>query len=50
MGRQSKIKTKELAYIAGFLNGDGSLILQLKKRKDTQIEKLKQDIQDIINL
>lgn len=24
-----------LAYIAGFLDGDGSLMLQLKKRKDT---------------
>ena len=31
MGSQSKIK---LAYIAGFLDGDGSLMLQLKKRKD----------------
>ena len=26
----------ELAYIAGFLDGDGSLMLQLKKRKDTK--------------
>ena len=35
MGSQSKI-TKEIkrAYIAGFLDGDGSLMLQLKKRKD----------------
>ena len=31
MGSRSKI---ELAYIAGFLDGDGSLMLQLKKRKD----------------
>ncbi len=31
MGSQSKI---DLAYIAGFLDGDGSLILQIKKRKD----------------
>ena len=31
MGSRSKIK---LAYIAGFLDGDGSLMLQLKKRKD----------------
>ena len=31
MGSQSKIK---LAYIAGFLDGDGSLMLQIKKRKD----------------
>ena len=31
MGSQSKII---LAYIAGFLDGDGSLMLQIKKRKD----------------
>jgi len=31
VGSRSKIK---LAYIAGFLDGDGSLMLQLKKRKD----------------
>ena len=31
MGSRSKIK---LAYIAGFLDGDGSLMFQLKKRKD----------------
>ncbi len=31
MGSQSKI---HLAYIAGFLDGDGSLMLQIKKRKD----------------
>ena len=31
MGSQSKIN---LAYIAGFLDGDGSLMLQIKKRKD----------------
>jgi len=29
----SRSKT-ELAYIAGFLDGDGSLMLQIKKRKD----------------
>lgn len=33
MGSQSKIK---LAYVAGFLDGDGSLMLQLKKRSDTK--------------
>ena len=33
MGSQSTIK---LAYIAGFLDGDGSLMLQLKKRSDTK--------------
>ena len=32
MGSRSKI---DLAYIAGFLDGDGSLMLQLKKRSDT---------------
>ena len=32
MGSQSKI---DLAYIAGFLDGDGSLMLQIKKRKDS---------------
>ena len=31
VGSQSKIN---LAYIAGFLDGDGSLMLQIKKRKD----------------
>jgi hypothetical protein len=31
VGSQSKI---DLAYIAGFLDGDGSLMLQIKKRKD----------------
>ncbi len=34
MGSRSKIK---LAYIAGFLDGDGSLMLQIKKRKDGNI-------------
>ena len=34
MGSRSKIN---LAYIAGFLDGDGSLMLQIKKRKDTTI-------------
>ncbi len=34
MGSRSKIN---LAYIAGFLDGDGSLMLQLKKRKDSKI-------------
>ena len=31
MGSRSKT---DLAYIAGFLDGDGSLMLQIKKRKD----------------
>jgi len=30
----SRSKTEELAYISGFLDGDGSLMLQLKKRTD----------------
>ena len=39
MGSRSKIikkvaKATDRAYIAGFLDGDGSLMLQLKKRKD----------------
>lgn len=34
MGSQSKINA---AYIAGFLDGDGSLMLQIKKRKDSKI-------------
>ena len=33
----SRSKT-DLAYIAGFLDGDGSLMLQLKKRSDTKRE------------
>ena len=33
MGSLSKIN---LAYIAGFLDGDGSLMLQLKKRRDSK--------------
>jgi hypothetical protein len=33
VGSRSKI---DLAYIAGFLDGDGSLMLQLKKRSDTK--------------
>lgn len=36
MGSQSKIN---LAYIAGFLDGDGSLMLQIKKRKDTRLKR-----------
>ena len=32
VGSRSK---KDLAYIAGFLDGDGSLMLQLKTRRDT---------------
>jgi hypothetical protein len=28
----------DLAYIAGFLDGDGSLMLQIKKRKDGKIK------------
>lgn len=38
MGSQSNItkKTSELAYIAGFLDGDGSLMLQIKKRSDSK--------------
>ncbi len=37
MGSRSKTNTEELAYIAGFLDGDGSLMLQVKKRSDTRL-------------
>ena len=38
MGSRSKIiKEIEKAYIAGFLDGDGGLMLQIKKRKDGNI-------------
>ena len=33
--RSSSTKETNLAYIAGFLDGDGSLMLQLKKRSDS---------------
>jgi len=33
VGRQIKIQTTDWAYIAGFLDGDGSVIIQLKKEK-----------------
>ena len=36
MGSQSKIS---LSYIAGFLDGDGSLMLQIKKRKDGKLKR-----------
>ena len=41
MGSRSKMKKEiiqkiDLAYIAGFLDGDGSLMLQLKKRSDSK--------------
>ncbi len=38
MGSRSKMKKEivNLAYIAGFLDGDGSLMLQLKKRSDSK--------------
>ncbi len=36
MGSRSKI---DLAYIAGFLDGDGSLMLQIKKRKDGRLKR-----------
>ena len=35
MGRQTKVKSTDLAYIAGFLDGDGSIMIQLKRRSDT---------------
>lgn len=35
MGRQIKILNTDLSYIAGFLDGDGSVMIQIKKRKDS---------------
>lgn len=37
MGSRSTTNTENLAYIAGFLDGDGSLMLQIKKRSDTKL-------------
>ena len=37
MGSRSTTNTEKLAYIAGFLDGDGSLMLQVKKRSDTKL-------------
>ncbi|MFP4539496.1 MAG: LAGLIDADG family homing endonuclease [Candidatus Paceibacterota bacterium] len=39
MGRQTKVESTDLAYIAGFLDGDGSIMIQLKKRSDTSLGK-----------
>lgn len=36
MGRQIKVQSTDWAYIAGFLDGDGSVMVQIKKRKDTK--------------
>jgi len=36
VGSRSKV---DLAYIAGFLDGDGSLMLQIKKRKDGRLKR-----------
>ncbi len=33
----SRLEIPEAAYIAGFLDGDGSVMLQLKKRSDTKV-------------
>ena len=40
MGRLSKIDSHKLAYIAGFLDGDGSVMLQIRK-KDGKIIRVK---------
>jgi len=34
VGRQTKIQKTDLAYIAGFLDGDGSIMIQLKNRRN----------------
>jgi hypothetical protein len=36
VGSRPKVKNTDLAYIAGFLDGDGSLMLQIKKRSDVK--------------
>jgi hypothetical protein len=33
VGRLSKVKSENLAYIAGFLDGDGSIMLQIHRRR-----------------
>ncbi len=33
VGRLSKVNSEDLAYVAGFLDGDGSVMLQLHRRK-----------------
>lgn len=35
MGRQTKIQKHDWSYIAGFLDGDGSIMVQFKNRRDT---------------
>ena len=34
VGSRQKIKTQDLTYIAGFLDGDGSIMIQIKHRAD----------------
>lgn len=34
VGSRQKIKIQDLAYIAGFLDGDGSIMIQVKRRAD----------------
>ena len=35
MGRRFKIKSIDCAYIAGFLDGDGCIVVQIKNRSDS---------------
>ena len=35
VGSQQRIKIQDLAYIAGFLDGDGSIMVQVKNRRGT---------------
>lgn len=35
MGSQQKPRAQDLAYIAGFLDGDGSIMVQVKNRQDS---------------
>ena len=34
VGSRQKPKIQDLAYIAGFLDGDGSIMIQVKRRAD----------------
>ncbi len=37
VGSRQELKIQDLAYIAGFLDGDGSIMMQIKRRPDTKL-------------